>query len=242
MKYCIDIGHNFPPLDTGAVGIIKEDEVNLTIGNALMIKLRSAGDQVVNSLAYLKTQTRITSRSLELQARCDAANASKVDLFVSIHANAVKDATAQGVEVWYYSQKGYEMALKICANISRLGYRNRGPKKIGVDGKNLYVIKNTQAPAVLVECFFITNKSDVDLYDPAAITGAIFTAITGRKDIVSTIGINDTRIKELQTTMNKIGIKDMYRNALIVDGINGPKTIYCLKVLYDLLIQLRRVK
>ena len=239
MKYCIDIGHNFAPLDTGAVGILKEDAVNLAVGNKLIDKLNIAGDHVINSLSYLKDQKGIRTRTQELQARCDAANNNKVDLFVSIHCNAVAAHNAQGVEVWYYSQNGYEMALIICAQIAKLGYVNRGPKKIGVDGKNLYIIKHTVAVAVLVECFFIDSKHDVDLYDPATMSAAIYTAITGRKDTVSAVGVNSAQIKELQALMNKMNIKDMYRNKLVVDGIAGPKTIYCLKILYDLLIQLK---
>ena len=239
MKYCIDIGHNYPPLDTGANGILKEDRVNLEVGNNLIVKLNKGGDKVTNSLNYLKDLKGITSRSLELQARCDASNGAKVDLFVSIHANAVEAHNAQGVEVWYYSQNGYEMALRICAQIAKLGYVNRGPKKIGVDGNNLYIIKHTVAVAVLVECFFIDSKHDVDLYDLATMSAAIYTAITGRKDIVSAVGVNSAQIKELQALMNKMNIKDMYKNSLIEDGIIGPKTIYCLKILYDLLIQLK---
>jgi N-acetylmuramoyl-L-alanine amidase len=238
MKYCIDIGHNFPPIDTGAVGILKEDEVNLAVGTSLINKLNIAGDHVTSSLNYLKALNGIKTRTQELQARCDAANKAGVDLFVSIHCNSVTDKTAQGVEVWYYSQNGYEMALKVCAQMAKLGYRNRGPKKVGVDGSNLYVISNTKAVAVLVECFFISNSNDVNLYNPAKISSAIYTAITGRTDNVSAVGITSKQIKDIQQTINAMGIKDMYKNSLVVDGQAGPKTIYCVKVLYDLMIQL----
>ena len=44
--------------------------------------------------------------------------------------------------------------------MAKLGYRNRGIK----DGRNLYVVKNTTAKAILVELFFLDNYKDRKLY------------------------------------------------------------------------------
>jgi N-acetylmuramoyl-L-alanine amidase len=44
--------------------------------------------------------------------------------------------------------------------MSKLGFRNRGIK----DGRNLYVVKNTYAKAILVELFFLDNYTDRKLY------------------------------------------------------------------------------
>ena len=48
------------------------------------------------------------------------------------------------------------------------------------DGSHLYVVKNTKAPAILVELFFLDNKTDQTLYNKvgyAAIAKAIADAI-----------------------------------------------------------------
>ena len=42
---------------------------------------------------------------------------------------------------------------RICANLSNLGFRNRGIK----NGRNLYVVKNTTAKAILIEMLFHDN-------------------------------------------------------------------------------------
>ena len=44
--------------------------------------------------------------------------------------------------------------------MSKLGFRNRDIK----DGRNLYVVKNTYAKAILVELFFLDNYTDRKRY------------------------------------------------------------------------------
>ena len=46
---------------------------------------------------------------------------------------------------------------------------------------DLYVLKNTKAPAMLVECCFVDDKNDVALYDYKAMASAIVYGITGQK-------------------------------------------------------------
>ena len=55
-----------------------------------------------------------------------------------------------------YKGNKHEVAKRVFANLSRPGYRNRGIN----DGRNLYVVKNTTAKAILVELFFLDNYTD----------------------------------------------------------------------------------
>lgn len=59
-----------------------------------------------------------------------------------------------------YKGNKHEVAKRVCANLSRPGYRNRGIN----DGRNLYVVKNTTAKAILIELFFLDNYTDRKLY------------------------------------------------------------------------------
>lgn len=79
---------------------------------------------------------------------------------MSIHCNASAAHTGHGVECWTYKGNQHEAAKRICANMAKLGYRNRGIK----DGRNLYVVKNTTAKAILIELFFLDNYTDRKLY------------------------------------------------------------------------------
>ena len=63
--------------------------------------------------------------------------------------------------------------------MEKLGFKNRGLKYGGeVDG--LAEIKKTIMPAMIIECFFLNSKADVDLYrriGPSAVAGAIYRGI-----------------------------------------------------------------
>ena len=49
----------------------------------------------------------------------------------------------------------------------------------------VYVLKNTKAPAMLVECCFVDDKDDVKLYNYYEMASAIVYGITGEKPSVS---------------------------------------------------------
>ena len=121
----IDIGHNVP-YDTGAVGIRREDDLNMLVGNALISKLRGRGIKVVNC-------TPNTAKSLNdsLYQRVITANNSGATLFVSIHHNACPGG--YGAEVLciknnYQGGLSTKVGEAILNELSSLGLRNRGVK------------------------------------------------------------------------------------------------------------------
>lgn len=95
-----------------------------------------------------------------------AANASDADIFVSIHCNAAETEEANGTETWACagSYRGSMLANCIqCQLVDALDTTDRGVK-IATPGVNgLYVLTNTDMPAVLVELAFITNPGDEDI-------------------------------------------------------------------------------
>ena len=98
----------------------------------------------------------------QIVTKCNAHN---VDLDVSIHFNSGRDdekgdGDNAGVEVYCYDEETKDIANRICNNISKLGFDNRGVKF----KKDYYVLRNTKAPAILIECCFIDDKDDVLIY------------------------------------------------------------------------------
>jgi N-acetylmuramoyl-L-alanine amidase len=86
----------------------------------------------------------------------------QTNLIISLHANSF-DAKTSGTEVLYYekSKVSFEYAKIFLEEISSvMNLRKRGAK--GVNGKERggYILKNTYAPCVLLEPFFIDNDSD----------------------------------------------------------------------------------
>jgi N-acetylmuramoyl-L-alanine amidase len=94
-KIVVDAGHG--GYDPGAIGKtgLREKSINLDIAKRLAKVLRRDGIQVV--------MTRSSDTFISLQQRVDIANASKADLFVSIHTNANHSRSLNGFEVYYIS-------------------------------------------------------------------------------------------------------------------------------------------
>jgi N-acetylmuramoyl-L-alanine amidase len=161
LTFAIDIGHN-SNYDSGAVGIRSEDITNKEVGTRVMQKLFNLGYNVIDC-----SPTNATSTTNSLQQRCDIANAANADYYVSIHFNKF-DGTASGSEVWIYPNGIRTKAQLVLNNLASLGYINRGIKY-----GELYVLRNTNMPAMLIECSFLDSVSDMARYDPDAIADAI---------------------------------------------------------------------
>lgn len=144
MRIFINPGHG--GLDSGAVGNgLKERDVVLDIGRRVEKYLRAVGYEV-KLFQYDG-----------LGAICDDANGFGADLFVSIHCNAGGGA---GVETY---SSGGSKSLRLAGLIQRQVVDSVGFKDRGVKVGNLYVLKYTEAPAVLVECGFIDNAADAKI-------------------------------------------------------------------------------
>ncbi len=90
-RICIDPGHGGD--DSGAVGCgLRESDVVLDV--ALRLRELIAADA-----SLIPLMTRQDDVGVGLQARCDYANDSAADRFVSIHANAF-DGTVSGIETY----------------------------------------------------------------------------------------------------------------------------------------------
>ncbi|MCC5617161.1 N-acetylmuramoyl-L-alanine amidase [Nostoc sp. CHAB 5836] len=219
MKFGIDSGHNCPP-DTGARGIKFEDNLTLDVGNRVIAKLRALGNDVV----VCKPSSASTVRE-SLSKRCSTANASKVDIYVSIHFNAF-NSRANGTEVFATSEDGRKIAKPVLDEIVKLGFFNRGVKS----GSHLFVLKNTDMPAILVECCFIDSQKDMNLFNPEAMANAIVKGLTGKLPSVAVKPVQDeeenidTTILRLQKALNRLKITDKNGKALVEDGISGANT------------------
>ncbi|MEH2267395.1 MAG: N-acetylmuramoyl-L-alanine amidase [Nostoc sp.] len=219
MKFGIDSGHNCPP-DTGASGIKFEDNLTLDVGNRVIAKLRALGNEVV---VCKPSSARTVTESLS--KRCSTANASKVDIYVSIHFNCF-NGQANGTEVYATSETGRKIAKPVLDEIVKLGFFNRGVKS----GSHLYVLKNTDMPAILVEGCFIDSSRDMNLFNPEAMANAIVKGLTGK---ITTVPVNpvpdeeenaDATILRLQKSLNRLKITDKNGKALVEDGFTGANT------------------
>lgn len=179
MRINVHAGHNPDgKVGCGAVGLIKESTENRKVKNRVIELLRADGHTV-----YDCTVDDGTSSSNVLSKIVKKCNAHDVDIDISIHFNAgVNDKNGNGqttgTEVLIYNtnSKAQDEALRICENIAKLGYKNRGIKT----RSDLYVLKKTKAPAMIVECCFVDDADDVKLYNTETMAVAIASGIVGK--------------------------------------------------------------
>lgn len=179
---CIDPGHGGPFSNANANGL-KERTVNLQVGLALRDALLSRGYRVIMTRTtntalmirdtetwnlknatlwdYAKDKTLYRSQSIpkdDLTARTRVANDAGADLLVSIHCNGAKSKKAKGIETWASPRDaaGKRLARAVQSALTkRTRLTNRGAKSA-----DFYVLRWSNMPAILVECAFISNRSD----------------------------------------------------------------------------------
>lgn len=179
MIFNVHAGHNPDgKIACGAIGLIKESTQARLVKDEVISLLRENGHTV-----YDCTVSNGTSQSDVLRKIIAKTKEHSVNLDVSIHFNSgANDRTGNGIttgtEVWTYSatSKANDEAKRICEKIAALGYKNRGVKH----SANLYVLKNTSAPALLIECCFVDDKDDVQKYDYLKMAKAIVEGLTGQ--------------------------------------------------------------
>lgn len=185
----LDAGHG--GYDPGASYFgISEKSLTLAIQSRVKAKLEAEGYQVVT--------TRTSDTYVDLTDRSRAANASESDIFVSIHINASGSSAAQGIETYYY-QPYAEYPSRINAtyhaNPTRLSMSDTlanaiqsslinatGAQNQGVKRQTFAVLRETTAPAVLLELGFLSNPQEAARLNTSAYQETLANAIvTGIK-------------------------------------------------------------
>ena len=180
----LDAGHG--GYDPGASYFgISEKSLTLAIQSRVKAKLESEGYQVVT--------TRTSDTYVDLTDRSRAANASESDIFVSIHINASGSSAAQGIETYYY-QPYAEYPSRINAtyhaNPTRLSMSDTlanaiqsslinatGAQNQGVKRQTFAVLRETTAPAVLLELGFLSNPQEAARLSTSAYQETLANAI-----------------------------------------------------------------
>jgi hypothetical protein len=158
MKIAVRGGHNY--LATGCEGLINEVVEDRKVKDSVIKYLKQLGHTVLDV-----TPGNMDTNS-DLVYGVSRANNWGADLFISIHFNKAYNSYngAIGTETWVYSESDNyndeEYAKRIVDSIGALGFKNRGVKT-SID---LYELKHTTMPSVIVEVCFVEATEDVALY------------------------------------------------------------------------------
>ncbi|WP_195200647.1 N-acetylmuramoyl-L-alanine amidase [Faecalispora jeddahensis] len=168
LKIWIDAGHGGVQPGICYGGRI-EKAYTLPTAIALQNELERCG--------FTVKQTRTTDVDVTVGQRARNANAWGADYFVSIHLNGSVGHNAMGAETWHSITGGQSKALAqaIQKEVAALGYKDRALKsEANEKGKDsLCVIRETNAPAVLVEVGFLDWDADMRIFDAAKAAQAI---------------------------------------------------------------------
>lgn len=160
-RICVDPGHGGD--DPGAVvGQVREADVVLEYGMELERVLRARG--------HLTRQTRTDDLYVPLSARAEISNTFSAEVFVSLHANFASNQAAEGAWIIHASRSRLGKALaeavfRKLADIPGIGDADLDeevfPDASGwVGGRRLAVLRQTLAPAILIELGFLSNPDD----------------------------------------------------------------------------------
>ena len=191
-KVFLGVGHGGS--DPGAVANgFKEKDLNLAIAQACNEELVRHG--------VITLMSRTKDENDTLNEECRECNAFAPDLAVDIHNNA---GGGDGAEAFHHhgGGKGKTLAENILAEVVKIGQNSRGAKtRKNSAGRDYYgFIRETKAPAVIIEAAFVDNKTDIQIIDTAAEQKAMGQAIA--KGILATLGIAykapDTKLYRVQ--------------------------------------------
>ena len=110
----------------------------------------------------LRVDDTTGKKDVSLSARCKASNNWGADMYISCHHNAGINLGSGGGIVAYSNKEGTKGAeyrdeiYKACIASGGL----RGNRSDPTKAKGYYVVKNTKAPAVLMEYGFMDSKTD----------------------------------------------------------------------------------
>lgn len=160
----IDPGHG--GIDSGALGAdgTRESDINLAIALRLraVAELYGQENTLIRQDDSSKCDTEDYSEHRDLECRTALVCAERNPVYVSIHQNHFPTAQAGGVQVIYAPGAESETLGRIMhQNIINALYpycrRVAEPA-----AKKLYILSHVQCPAVLVECGFVSNPSDLE--------------------------------------------------------------------------------
>jgi len=171
---CIDAGHG--GMDGGAIGTdtgVVEATLNLAVAKLLEKELSDRGVRVIMTRTDEKALAK--TKGEDMQRRREILRSADVDLVVSIHMNIYSDRSVSGAMAYFMagSSEGERLAQTVIDHVCEA----IGQKKRAANPGDYFVVRECSAPAVLVECGFLSNSADERLLQDPAHQQTLATAI-----------------------------------------------------------------
>ena len=148
----VDAGHGGKDPGAGEKTYSRTPEktINLAIAKELQTRLKAKGARVIMS--------RTTDRFIDLDVRAAMPGKYKAHILVSIHADSNPSRYLNGVCVYVARNRSYK-SFKTADNI-KASVINSGIAFHKIGNRDFRVLAKHSKPAVLVECGYMTNRTD----------------------------------------------------------------------------------
>ena len=163
----IDPGHG--GRDGGAVGEdgTLEKELNLAVALKLKAVLESADIRVIMTRETdieLASPDSSHKKADDLKARLQLARDQQNAIFISIHMNKFPVEKYRGLQVYYSENNPESLTLaQTVQDTVQDSLQNTSDRKVKPAGDSIYLMKNLEIPAILVECGFLSNEAEREL-------------------------------------------------------------------------------
>lgn len=170
----IDPGHG--GYDAGSIGVNGTIEKNTTL--SISLKIGSILEKKGFNVVYTRESDKVTwpsDNKKDLAARAAIANEASADIFISIHLNTFNMEEVRGTETYYNkaSTEGKKIAELIQNQIIKdVKFNNRGAQP-----GDFSVLRKVEAPAILIELGYISNKAEESLLNSISFQNKISQSI-----------------------------------------------------------------
>lgn len=162
----VDAGHGGE--DGGAVSLSGKCEKDFNLDTALRLS------EALESMGYETVLTRTEDcdtdgeegfhKRKDILERLALTEKYPDSVFVSVHMNSSGSETDKGFQVFFgtENEESETLAQKIWSEVESKAYVSR-LREVKKTPDSVYIMKNSKVPSVLVECGFISNKTDEQL-------------------------------------------------------------------------------
>lgn len=162
----IDAGHGGEDGGASANGVLEKD-INLRIALKLRDMLKASGFEVVMtrdsdvSIYDSSASTVHEKKVSDMKNRVSIINSSDKNILISIHQNKFEQSQYSGAQIFYSDNlpESAKLAEKIRLSVTGL-LQPDNKRELKTDSDSIYILKNAQVPAVIVECGFLSNPEE----------------------------------------------------------------------------------
>ena len=167
----IDAGHGGIDGGTHSYDGTLEKDINLRIATMLR-------DILIN-LGYTDVvMTRETDKSIhddgvqgirnqkvsDIKNRLNIIESYENAVFISIHQNYFTQEKYSGAQIFYSKNNPESQKLAQSVRLSLINeFQKDNTREIKQSGKEIFLLNNTDSPAIMVECGFLSNRKEADL-------------------------------------------------------------------------------